>query len=135
VNNHSGSWEGGVNGAEPGIVMEANPKVGDTYQQEFAKGIAQDKATLLKLNKSICVPFGCFNNILETKDFSPLEAGVVEHKYYAAGVGQLSTIMVWFREDRRNLIWSRFQPADRQAPMNTQKFPSSIPGIFVSLAA
>lgn len=91
---HEGSWEAGVNGASAGIVMEAKPKVGDTYQQELAPGIAEDMATVLSLNESVCVPFGCFSNVLETKDFSPLEPGVAENKYYAPEIGQIKTIMV-----------------------------------------
>jgi len=91
---HEGSWEAGVNGASAGIIMEAKPKIGDTYQQELAPGIAEDMATVLSLNESVCVPFGCFSNVLKTEDFTPLEPGVVEHKYYAPGIGQIQTIMV-----------------------------------------
>jgi hypothetical protein len=54
-NSHEGSWEAGLNGAKAGIIMEAQPKVGDTYNQELAKGVAEDKATVLSLDESICV--------------------------------------------------------------------------------
>ena len=91
---HHGSWEAGVNGASAGIVMEAKPKVGDTYQQELAPGIAEDMVTVLSLNEIVCVPFGCFSNVLKTKDFTPLEPGVAENKYYAPGIGQIKTIAV-----------------------------------------
>ncbi len=90
---HEGSWESGVNGASAGIVMEAKPKVGDTYQQENAPGIAQDTATVLSLNESVCVAFGCFSNVLKTEEFSPLEPGVVENKYYASGVGNIKSFV------------------------------------------
>ena len=33
-----GSWQAGVNGAEPGILMEAHPQRGDKYYQEFSAG-------------------------------------------------------------------------------------------------
>jgi hypothetical protein len=66
--------------------------------------VAQDKATVLSLDKSKCVPFGCFDNVLETKEFSPLEPGVVEHKFYAPGVGQLSTIMVQGGSEESHLV-------------------------------
>jgi hypothetical protein len=91
---HDGSWEAGVDGAKAGIVMEAKPKVGDTYQQELAPGVAEDMATVLSLKESVCVPYGCFSNVLKTRDFSPLEPGVAENKYYAPGVGQIKTVMV-----------------------------------------
>jgi len=94
VISHAGSWEAGVDGAKAGIVMEAKPKVGDTYQQELAPGVAEDMATVLSLKESVCVPYGCFSNVLQTKDFSPLEPDVVEHKFYAPGVGQIKTVLV-----------------------------------------
>ena len=38
----AGSWEYGVDGALPGIVMPANPTVGDAYRQEYYPGEAED---------------------------------------------------------------------------------------------
>jgi len=38
----SGSWESGVNGAKPGIIMKSYPKIGDSYRQEYYKGEAED---------------------------------------------------------------------------------------------
>jgi hypothetical protein len=84
-----GSWEAGVNGAKPGIIMEANPQVGDTYYQEFLNGVAEDQATVIQLDASVCMPYGCFDNVLVTKEFTALEPGVVDHKYYAPGVGDI----------------------------------------------
>jgi len=84
-----GSWQGGVKGAKPGIIMEANPKVGDSYYQEFLKGVAEDQATVVQLDASVAVPFGSFNNVLVTKEFTALEPGVVDQKYYALGIGDI----------------------------------------------
>ena len=89
-----GSWEAGVNGAEPGIIMLADPKKGNRYQQEFATYVAEDMAQVLSLDESICVRYGCFDNVLLTKEWSPLEKGVVENKYYARGVGFIFSDMV-----------------------------------------
>jgi len=89
-----GSWMAGVNGAKPGIVMEGSPKVGDLYRQEFAVGVAEDMAEVLSLNASTTVPIGTFQNSIETKDFSGLEPDVVEHKFYAPGVGNVQTVDV-----------------------------------------
>src|SRR5690348_1272196 len=80
-----GSWQAGVNGAQPGVVMEADPHVGDTYQQEFSAGVAEDMATVLALNKTVNVPFGSFKDCLETEEFTPLEPGAIDHKFYAQG--------------------------------------------------
>jgi hypothetical protein len=89
-----GSWKAGVNGALPGIVMEAFPHTGDKYQQEFATGVAQDMAAVLSLKAKATVTFGSFDHCLKTKEFSPLEPGVVEQKFYAPNVGFLKTVMV-----------------------------------------
>ncbi|MFH0813067.1 MAG: hypothetical protein V2A69_09545, partial [Pseudomonadota bacterium] len=82
-----GSWIAGVDGAKPGIVMEAHPEVSDVYRQEFAPGEAEDLGEVLSLNESVTVPYGSFGSCLMTKDFSPIEPDVEEHKYYAPGVG------------------------------------------------
>ena len=34
-------------------------------------------------------PYSSFDEVFETKEWTPLEPGYVEHKYYAAGVGQV----------------------------------------------
>jgi hypothetical protein len=56
VTSTEGSWEAGVDGAMQGIIMEANPRVGDKYQAEFAAGIAEDAGQVLNLNRNACVP-------------------------------------------------------------------------------
>jgi hypothetical protein len=92
VDGHDGSWLAGIGGAEPGIVMQASPFVGETYAQENAPGVAQDMAQVVSLNESVSLPYGAFNNVLETNEFSPLEPGVVEGKFYAPGVGLILTL-------------------------------------------
>ena len=89
TNSTEGSWEAGVKGGKPGIFMEANPQVGDTYQQEFSKGIAEDRAEIVSLTDSVCVPYGCFKNVLETRETTPIEPGVEEHKFFAPVVGDI----------------------------------------------
>jgi hypothetical protein len=84
-----GSWKAGRDGAKPGILMKAHPQVGDVYRQEFALGEAEDLAEVLSLNERVKVPYGSFNGCLKTKDFTPLEPDVVEHKYYGLGVGSI----------------------------------------------
>jgi hypothetical protein len=92
---HKSSWLAGKDGASPGIVMEAAPHAGDTYQQENAPGVAQDMATVLSLTASVHTPFGSFfGNVLETKEFSPLESGVVDHKFYEPGFGLMKDRVV-----------------------------------------
>jgi hypothetical protein len=83
-----GSWEAGVDGAEPGIVMHATqPAIGSEYRQEYYACVAEDMAEVISLNESVTVPYGSFDNCLQTHEFSPLEPDANEDKYYAPGVG------------------------------------------------
>lgn len=82
-----GSWEAGVDGARPGIVMKAHPEVGESYRQEYYRGHAEDRADVLSLTATATVPFGSFRDAVMTRDYTPLEPDKVEHKYYARGVG------------------------------------------------
>lgn len=82
-----GSWEAGVDGATPGIVMLATPKPGISYRQEFYEGVAEDMSKVLRLNAHVSVEYGDFAGCLKTKEWTPLKPGVIEHKYYAPGIG------------------------------------------------
>jgi hypothetical protein len=99
-----GSWEAGKHGAKPGIIMQAHPKVGETYRQEYQKGSAEDMGKVLDLNGSVTVPYGSFHHVLVTKEWSPLEPGAVAHKYYAAGVGNVKEASVKGPSERIELV-------------------------------
>ena len=99
-----GSWQAGVDGAKPGIIMLANPKKGKKYQQENAPGIAEDTAQVIGYKDSFCVPYKCFKNVLVIKEWNPLEKGFVEHKYYAKGVGFIYGVMVKGGEEEIKLV-------------------------------
>ena len=90
VTSTHGSWEAGVDGAKPGIIMQGDPKIGESYRQEYYKGEAEDTAEVVSLDESATVPYGSFDRVLETREWTPLEPSYDEHKYYAAGVGQVS---------------------------------------------
>ena len=99
-----GSWQAGVDGAQPGIIMEAHPRAGDRYQQELAAGVAEDMARVLSLKKSATVIFGSFDDLLLTRESSPLDPGSVEHKYYAKGVGFILGVAVKGGDERTELV-------------------------------
>ena len=84
-----GSWEAGVDGALPGILMWGAPgeHVGETYRQEFYADEAEDMAKVLRLSTRVTVPYGEFEGCLETMDFTPLDPGAREHKVYCFGTG------------------------------------------------
>ena len=84
-----GSWEAGVNGAQPGIAMPANPRPGKPYRQEYLKGKAEDMGQIESVNERVTVPFGSFSDCVKTKDWSALEPEDVEHKFYSREVGNV----------------------------------------------
>ena len=84
-----GSWLAGVDGATPGIVMEAHPRVSDRYNQENAPGVAEDRARVVSFDGEVNVPFGQFDDCLVTHETSPLDRQLNENKFYAEGIGQV----------------------------------------------
>jgi hypothetical protein len=87
VSNLGGSWTAGVDGAEPGIIMEAHPKAGDAYRQELLLDEAEDFARVFSLEEKIKVPFGAFEDCLKTAEISGVEPDALEFKFYAPGIG------------------------------------------------
>jgi hypothetical protein len=93
----NGSWIAGEDpaGALPGIIMLAQPRSGDTYYQEQAADVAQDQATVtsmgatVKLKREDAFPPGTFTNCIKTKEFSALEKGSTEFKYYCPKIGNM----------------------------------------------
>ena len=100
----AGSWEHGVDGALAGILVEANPQVGDAYRQEYYAGEAEDEGRVLSLNESVEVPYGTFDGCLQTEDTTALEPDVLEHKYYCMAIGPVLAIDVGGGGGREELI-------------------------------
>jgi hypothetical protein len=90
----AGSWEAGVDGALPGIVVPAAPEVGLTYRQEYYAGEAEDAATVLSLDERAEAPAGRYEGVLMTKDFTPLDPRILEYKFYARGIGPVVVLGV-----------------------------------------
>jgi len=99
-----GSWEAGVRGAQAGIALPARPRAGMTYRQEFFRGEAEDRARVLSLDEKVEVPFGFYKRTLMTKDYTPLEPRLLEHKFYAKGVGPVLTIPTAGGSGREQLV-------------------------------
>jgi hypothetical protein len=99
-----GSWEAGVDGAQAGIALPADPEPGLTYRQEYYAGQAEDGGTVLSVDELVEVPFGDFRDVLMTKDFTPLEPRLLEHKFYARGVGPVLTLTISGGSDREELV-------------------------------
>ena len=99
-----GSWQAGVDGAKPGIIMKANPQIGDSYRQEYYLDEAEDMGKVIKLNESTSVPYGSFDGVLVILEWNPLEPKVIEHDYYAPGVGAILEVVVKGGSERVELV-------------------------------
>ena len=93
LSSHGGSWEWGVDGALPGIIMWADPSahINEEYRQEYYVGRAEDMGKVLSGNESVTVPFKAFDQVVKTLDFSKIEAGQ-EQKFYAPGIGLIQEL-------------------------------------------
>jgi hypothetical protein len=104
VTTRAGSFEAGVDGAQPGVIMPANPEVGMAYRQEYFAGEAEDEGEIVSLGEQAEVPADHFEGVLMTKDTNPLEPKVLEFKFYARGVGPVLAISVSGGSDREELL-------------------------------
>ena len=104
VTNTDGSWRAGVHGARAGVFMPRRPKVGQRFQQEHAKGIAEDRFSVTSLHASATTPFATFSgNLLQTRETTPLEPGTVDRKLYVQGIGQVAEDTLKGGNDRLRL--------------------------------
>ena len=85
----AGSWEWGVNGALPGVIMWVDPAahLGEKYRQEFARGEAEDFGQVMATNESVTVPQGSFTGCVKTEDTSAIDLTLRENKYYCPDIG------------------------------------------------
>jgi hypothetical protein len=99
-----GSWRTGVDGARPGIIMPARLRVGATFRQEHYPGHAEDRFRILSRRARVTVPFGHFSRVLKTGEWTPLEPGVRDRKWYVRGVGTVKEATVKGGNERLELV-------------------------------
>jgi hypothetical protein len=99
-----GSWEHGVDGAYAGIIVPADPVPGLAYREEYYKGHAEDEAEILSLSGTAKVPFGSFDELMQTRNTTPLEPNLVEEKFYARGIGVVLALTLSGGSDREELL-------------------------------
>lgn len=104
VTSREGSWLAGVDGARAGLFMPARPRVGERHLQENAPGIAEDRFQVVSLDARVTVPYGTFDDVLRTREWTPLEPGVRDAKLYARGVGQIEERTPRGGDDRLSLV-------------------------------
>ena len=94
VTTTKGSWEAGQHGAQPGIVMPAHPTVGDSYRQEYRKGVAEDRGRIIQVGETRTTPTGSYDNVVVVAERTRLEPKLLEHKEYAPGIGLITENVV-----------------------------------------
>jgi hypothetical protein len=104
VTSTEGTWRAGRDGAQPGIYMPARPVPGRTGRQEFFKGHAEDHFEVLSLHASVRVPYTSSSNALLTKEWTPLEPAVLDHKLYVRGIGTVLEQTVKGGDERLELV-------------------------------
>ncbi len=98
--NHNGSWEAGVDGALPGIMMAATPDTGHYYRQQYYFNLAEDEAEVMEAGLALTIPWGTFGDCIKIKEWSALEPEALEYKFYAPGIGLIKTINITDNEEQ-----------------------------------
>jgi hypothetical protein len=83
-----------VNGARPGVIVPARPKIGAAYRQEYLRGEAEDRARNMSIGEQVSVPTGHYERVFMTREWTPLEPRALEYKYYARGIGPVLAVSV-----------------------------------------
>ena len=105
VTSTEGSWRAGVDGARQGVFMPAHPRVGQTFAQEHYAGHAEDHFKVLGRRATVAVPFRTFkSSALLTQEWTPLEPGVRDHKWYVRGIGEVKEETVKGGDERAELV-------------------------------
>jgi hypothetical protein len=110
VTSTEGSWMAGVHGAKPGIFMFAHPRPGQRARQEYYKGHAEDHFQVVRMRTSITVPYISSTRAMLTREWTPLEPGVIDHKYYVRGIGTVLEQTVKGPVERNELVSFRRGP-------------------------
>lgn len=105
--------------ATSGLIMLANPTSGDRYQQEFLEDEAEDWASVLRLNSRVAIEYGDFEDCLITKEWTPLEPGSVEKKFYCPAQNGFGGGLVFINELHGRTLYVEYVGGN---------FPAGLPG-------
>lgn len=89
VVSQDGTWHAGIDGAQPGVIMQAHPQLDRRFRQEWEAGVAEDVYWAVARDVTVSVPYGTFHHALRTNETTALEPGVLDEKLYVAGVGEV----------------------------------------------
>ena len=101
----SDSWEGGVNGAKPGIIMPGDPARGDQYRQEYYPRHALDQARVAGERRARHRALRLLQaHTADRGDQPPAGPRRQERKYYVAGVGDIKEHTVSGNHEQIRLV-------------------------------
>jgi hypothetical protein len=89
-----GTWHAGVDGARPGVFMQAHPRLGRRFRQEWYRGHAEDVFKVVDRSAAVTVPYASFRHALRTAEWTALEPEALDDKFYVAGIGQVAEVSV-----------------------------------------
>jgi hypothetical protein len=99
-----GSFHAGVDGAQPGVFMQAHPQVGRKFRQEWYQGQAEDVFKVVSLSAPVTVPYGSFDKALRSEETTALEPGVLDNKYFVEGIGEVTELAVKGPREKLRLV-------------------------------
>ena len=99
-----GTWHAGVDGAQPGVFMQAHPQLGRRFRQEWYQGQAEDVFKVIDRSAAVTVPYGSFRHALRTAEWTALEPGVLDNKFYVRGVGEVAEVSVKGPQEALKLV-------------------------------
>jgi hypothetical protein len=103
-----GAWLAGEDDAEAGIVMLGSPSSGDRYKQEYWEDEAEDWGAVLRLNAKVSIEYGDFEGCLMTREWTPLEPGEVEHKFYCPEDGNSGPGLMFIEELKGKTVYVEY---------------------------
>ena len=99
-----GTWHAGVDGAQPGVFMQAHPQLGRRFRQEWYEGHAEDVFKVIDRSAAIAAPAGSFRHALRTAERTALEPEVLDNKYYVRGIGEVAELSVKGPRETQRLV-------------------------------
>ena len=107
--------------------MVANRSSGDRYQQEYWEDEAEDWGAVLRLNANVSIDYGDFEACLMTREWTPLEPGEIEHKFYCPEQGGSGPAGLMFIEELKGkTVYVEYIGMDfgETAPGEGEPFPA-----------
>jgi hypothetical protein len=124
-----GAWLAGEEEAEAGTVMLGGPTAGDRYRQEYWEEEAEDWGAVLRLNAKVSIDYldSEFEDCLMTREWTPLEPGEIEHKFYCPQPGNAGPGLMFIEELKGKTVYVEYVgPGPFGAPGEFLAFPALV---------